>query len=121
MKNRIERPWGRKRKGGYVIRTSQLVDSLKKGNAAQFEKITVGTKPLVQLLRLLPGEYCQIGANGRLEIETVQSISRWGKDSIFKTGFVKPKHYHNWLALNDGAWLKPHMRANLVVIKPRKF
>ena len=92
MKNKIERPWGHRRKGGYVIRTSQLVDSLKKGNAAQFEKITVGTKPLVQLLRLLPGEYCQISANGRLEI-----------------------------ALNDGAWLKPYMRANLVVIKPRKF
>ncbi len=121
MKNKIERPWGHRRKGGYVIRTSQLVDSLKKGNAAQFEKITVGTKPLVQLLRLLPGEYCQISANGRLEIETVQFKPRKGKDGIPRPGYTKPKHYYNWFALNDGAWLKPYMRANLVVIKPRKF
>ncbi|GAJ12013.1 unnamed protein product, partial [marine sediment metagenome] len=103
------------------ISTSQLLDVLKKGDAVEFEKITVGTRHLIQLLRLLPGEYCQISANGRLEIETVELISRKGKDGIFKAGYTKPKHYHNWLALQDGAWLKPHMRMNLVVIKPRKF
>ena len=121
MKNRIERPWGRRRNGGWVISTSRLVDALKKGKAVQLEKITVGTKPLIQLLRLLPGEYCQISANGRLEIETVQFKSRKGKDGVMKAGYVRPKHYHNWFALQDGAWLQPYMRMNLVVIKPRKF
>lgn len=121
MKRRIERLWGRRRNGGYVIQTSSLVESLKKGDAVEFEKITVGTKPLIQLLRLLPGEYCQISANGRLEVETVQFIPRKAKDGVFRAGYTRPKHYHNWFALHDGAWLKPYMRANLVVIKPRKF
>ena len=122
MPKRItERPWGTRRKGGWVIQTSALISSLKKGEAVQFDKITVGTKNLIQLLRLLPGEYCLISANGRLEVETVQFMSRKGKDGTYKAGYVKPKHYHNWFGLNDGAWLKPHMRVNPVILKPRKF
>lgn len=121
MKRRIERPWGHRQNGGYVIQTSQLVDSLKKGDAVEFGGITVGSKSLIQLLRLLPGEYCRISANGQLEVETIQLIPRKCKDGVFRGSFRKPKHYHNWFALIDGAWLKPHMRANLVVIKPRKF
>ncbi|GAH63990.1 unnamed protein product, partial [marine sediment metagenome] len=91
MKRKVERPWGRKRNGGYIIGTSQLVDALKKGDAVEFEKVTVGTRQLIQLLKLLPGEYCQVSANGRLEIETVQLISRKGKDGVMKAGYVKPK------------------------------
>lgn len=121
MKKRIERPWGHRRNGGYAILTSSLVESLKKGEAVEFGKITVGTKPLIQLLRSLPGEYCQLSTNSRLEIETVECTSRKGKDGVFRAGYTKPKHYHNWVALHDGAWLKPYMRMNLVVIKPRKF
>lgn len=121
MKRKVERPWGRKRNGGYIIGTSQLVDALKKGAAVEFEKVTVGTKQLIQLLKLLPGEYCVVSANGQLEVETIELVPRKGKDGIFRASFRKPKHYHNWFALYDGAWLKPYMRANLVVIKPRKF
>lgn len=121
MKKRIERPWGHRRNGGYVILTSSLVESLKKGEAVEFGKITVGTKPLIQLLRLLPGEHCQITANGRFEVETVQIHYRnWLKGNR-KASYIKPKHYHHWFALHNGAWLKPQMRMNLVVIKPRKF
>ena len=117
----VERPWGTRRNGGWVIRTAELIKSLKKGDAVQFDKITVGTKPLVELLRLLPGEYCQISANGRLEVQTVQLISRKRKDGTRKGGYIKPKHYYNWFGLQDGAWLKPYMRLNPVVLKPRKF
>jgi len=117
----VERPWGTRSKGGWVIRTDSLIESLKKGEAVQLDKITVGTKPLIQLLRLTPGEYCKVSANGRLEVETIQLIPRKGKDGVFRAGFTKPKHYHNWFGLLDGAWLKPHMRVNPVILKPRKF
>lgn len=125
----VERPWGTRRNGSWVIRTTSLIDSLKKGEAVQLDKITVGTKNLVQLLRLLPGEYCRISANGRLEVETVElkfrrkTLSVKGNKviQIGKASYRKPKHYHNWFALEDGAWLKPYMRWNPVILKPRKF
>jgi hypothetical protein len=121
QKRIIERPWGRRRNGGWVIRLQQLIGSLKKGEAVQLDKITVGTKQLVQLLKTLPGEYCQVSANGRLEVETVEFKSRKGKDGQRRPGYVRPKRYHNWFGLNDGAWLKPAMSLSLVVLKPRKF
>lgn len=117
----VERPWGTKRNGGWVIRTDNLIEALKKGDAVQLDKITVGTKNLIQLLRLLPGEYCRISANGRLEVETVQFISRKGKDGNRKAGYIRPKHYWHWFEIFDGAWLKPYMRVNPVILKPRKF
>jgi len=104
-----------------VISTSSLIESLKKGEAVQLDKVIVGTKNLVQLLRLLPGDYCRISANGRLEVETVQMVFRKDKDGKRKAGYAKPKHYHNWFCLQDSAWLKPSMRVNPVILKPRKF
>ena len=121
IKRIVERPWGRRRNGGWVLRTQSLIDSLKRGEAVEFDKITVGTKQLMQLLKTLPGEFCQVSANGRLEVETVQFKARKGKDGVMKAGYIKPKHYHNWFGLVDGAWLKPYMRMKLVVIKPRKL
>lgn len=119
MKRTVEHPWGTRRRGGWVIRTSYLIDSLEKGKAVQLDKITVGSKNLIQLLRLLPGEYCQISANGRLEIETVQMVSRKSKAGQYKAGYIRPKHYWHWFGINDGAWLKPYMRINPVILKPR--
>lgn len=121
MKRKIERPWGTRSKGGWVISTGSLIDSLKKGEAVQLDKITVGTKPLIQLLRLLPGDHCRISANGQFEVETVQIQYRRRNDGTRKAGYVRPKHYYNWFGLFDGAWLKPYMRMSLVVIKPRKL
>ena len=121
VKRIVERPWGTRRKGGWVINTSHLIDSLKKGEAVQLDKVTVGTKNLIQLLRLLPGDHCRISANGRLEVETVQIYYRnWLKGNR-KASYIKPKHYWHWFCLHDGAWLKPHMRVNPVILKPRKF
>lgn len=121
VKRIVERPWGTRRNGGWVIRTATLIEVLKKGDAVQLDKVTVGTKNLIQLLRLLPGEYCQVSANGKLEVETVQIQYRRGKDVQRKAGYGKPKHYWHWFEIFDGAWLKPHMRVNPVILKPRKF
>ena len=117
----VDRPWGTRRNGGWVIQTEELIKSLKKGEAIQLDKITVGTKNLIQLLRLLPGEFCRISANGKLEVETIQLISRKGKDGTWKAGYGKPKHYWHWFELFDGAWLKPYMRTNPVILKPKKI
>lgn len=117
----VERPWGTRRNGGWIIKTSSLIDSLKKGKAVQLEKVTVGTKSLIEILRLLPGEYCKISANGRLEVETVELVSRKGKNGVYRGSFCKPKHYWNWFAIYDGAWLEPHMRISPVILKPRKL
>jgi hypothetical protein len=116
----VERPWGHPRKRGWVIQTKSLIKSLKRGEAVQLDKITVGTKNLIELLRLLPGDYCQISANGRLEVETVQLVWR-SRNGTRKAGYAKPKHYWNQFFLIDGAWLRPHMRLNPVILKPRKF
>lgn len=117
----LERPWGTRRNGGWVLRTASLIESLKKGKSVQIDKITVGTKNLIELLRLLPGEFCRISANGKLEVETVQISYRKGKDGQRKASYGKPKHYYNWFGLLDGAWLQPYMRVNPVILKPRKF
>ena len=114
----VERPWGTRRNGGWVFRTEDILKSLKRGESVQLDKVMVGTKNLIQLLRLLPGEYCRISANGKLEVETVQMIFR---PKTGKASYTKPKHYHNCFCLEDGAWLEPHMSINPVVLKPRKF
>ena len=121
MNRTVQRPWGTKRKGRWVIKTSDLIESLKEGKAVRLNKVTVGSKNLIQLLRLLPGEYCQISANGRLEFETVRMVSRKNKAGHYKASFIRPKHYWHWFGIIDGAWLKPGMRINPVILKPRKF
>ena len=116
----VERPWGTRRKGGWVISTKSLIESLKKGASVQLDKVTVGTKPLIELLRLFPGEYCWISANGRIEVETIRMVFR-NVNGKRKPSFVRPKRYYNWFGLDHGAWLKPHMRLNPVILKPKKF
>ena len=122
-KRTVERPWATKRKGGYVFKLDDLIESLKKGDIAEYGKIIVGTKNLIQLLRLLPADYCQVNANGRLEIETLQMVMRKDKTGIRKAGYIKPKHNYNMLALCDGAWVDKFKLPGktVVALKPKKF
>lgn len=111
----VEHPWGTRRKGGWVIEVKSLLESLKKGQSVRLDKVTVGTKPLIELLRLFPTEYCLIKSNGRLEIETIE---------FKRGGYHRPKHYHNFFGLQDGAWLdprKPIMKLNPVILRPKKI
>lgn len=122
MKRKIERPHAVRRRGGWILSISKFLEILKKGDAVRVENVTVGSKNLSQLLKTLPGEFCRVSVNGRLEIETVQLVSRKQNGGTHKVGFVKPRHYYNWFALNDGAWIsKPHMMVNPVILKPRKL
>lgn len=116
----IERPWGTRRNGGWVILVKSLIASLKKGDAVQIDKVLVGTKPLINILRLLPTDYCRVTANGKLEVETVELTFRNVK-GVRKAGFGKPKKFNQWFGLFDGAWVQPNMRLNPVILRPKNI
>ena len=116
----VERLWGRRLMGGWIIQNSQLIDALKKGQAVEFDKIVVGADQLRRLINLLPYDDCLIRANGRLEVETVERVMRSQKNGSRKAGYRKPKHYRQFMAIENKAWL-PNRYDRVVVLKPRKF
>lgn len=119
VKRIVERPWGRRLKGGWVIQCSQLIEALKKGEAVELDKVVVGAKQLQNLLRLLSYEDCLIRANGKLEVETVKRVIR-SRNGTRKTGFQKPRSGYQFMSIINGAWL-PKGVTRVVVLKPRKF
>ena len=120
MKRSIQRPWGRRQSGGWVIQNSQLLEALKQGNAIQLDNVTVGTAQFGRLISLLPYEDSLIRANGRLEVETIERVPNKCKDGVYRCSFRKPKHYRQFFAILDRAWV-PRVVNTLVVLKPRKF
>lgn len=120
MKRLVQRPWGRRQHQGWIIQKAELLEALKKGDAIELDSMRVGSKQLQRLINLLPYEDCLVRANGRLEIETVTRVPYKGKDGHYRMGFRKPKHYHQFMAIVNGAWV-PRGATKLVVLKPRKF
>ena len=120
MKRIVHRPWGRRKNGGWVLWNNELIKALKAGDVVEFGKIRVGAVQLRRLLQLLPFEDSLIRANGRLEVETVQRISRKQKDGQYRTSFRKPVHNFNFFALANGAWV-PSAPKTVVVLKPQKY
>lgn len=121
MKRTVQRPWGKKKDGGWVILNAELIKALKTGDAVEFGGITVGTAQLCQLLRLMPYSDSLIRANDRLEVETVKRIfSHQGADEKARVSFRKPRHNYSFFALVNKAWL-PRVSKTLVVLKPRKY
>lgn len=120
MKRIVQRPWGRRHRQGWVVDKAALIEVLKKGKVLQFGGITVGVDQLRRLINLLPGQDILLRSNGRLEVETVARTFRKVGDSR-RCYFRKPKHYHQFLAILDGAWVSPAMKLAVVVLKPRKF
>lgn len=119
IKRIVERPWGRRRKGGWVIQCSELLEALKKGEVFELDNVRVGASQLRRLISLLPYEDCLIRANGNLEIQTIQRVIR-SNNGTRKTGFRKPKHYHQELSIVNGAWLRRNL-TKILVLRPRKF
>ena len=115
----VERPWGRRLRGGWIIQRSELLEALKKGEVFELDNLRVGAKQLSRLIGLLPYDDCLIRANGNLEIQTIQRVIR-SNNGTHKTGFRKPKHYHQELSIVNGAWLRKHF-TRILVLRPRKF
>jgi len=120
QKRIIGRPWGRRYKGGWVIQPEDLLNCLKQGDAVEIGEIQLGTKNLINLVRLMefPDQELLINSNGKLE---VQNIARYiaEKDGQKQTKFRLPRNRH-YFNLCNGAWLPKTIKA-LVVIKPKKF
>lgn len=119
MKRTVQRPWGRRRRGGWVISKTELLEVLKKGQAIELNKVTVGTEKLRKLVNLLPYEDVLVRADGRLEVETITGRSRRVGDT-FVWSYRKPKHYHQFFGIFNGGWV-PRIVNTVVVLKPRKF
>lgn len=115
----VERPWGRRLKGGWIIQRSELIDALKKGQAVEFGKLTVGADKLRKLITLLPYEDCLIRANGNLEVQTIQRVIV-SRNGTRKTSFRKPRHYNQFMSIVNGAWI-PRGATKVVVLRPRKY
>lgn len=119
MKRNVQRPWGRKRNGGWIILQEDLVKALKDGDAIQVGEVTVGAKQLRQVISLVPCEDVLIRSNGSLEIETIERVIVRKPDNV-KTSFRKPAHNWNYFRLFNNAWV-PKVVKTLVVLKPRKY
>ena len=119
IKRIVERPWGRRRKGGWIIQRSELLEALKKGEVFELDKVRVGASQLSRLIGLLPYDDCLIRANGNLEIQTIQRVIR-NNNGTRKTGFRKPKQYHQAISIVNGAWLRGDF-TKILVLRPRKF
>ncbi len=112
----VHRPWATRRGGALVIKVASLIEATKLAQSVRFDNITIASREFRSLLQLMPTEYVKVKVNGRLEIETVEFKSVKGKAS-----YRRPKHCYNMFGLENGAWTKPHTRANPVQIKPKLF
>lgn len=117
----VERPWGRRRNGGWIIQCSELIKALKKREAVELDKVVVGAGQLQKLINLLPTQDCLIRSNGRLEIETVIRVPYNSRDGHYRWGFRQPnKGYRQFMAIVNGAWI-PRGATRVVVLRPRKY
>ncbi|MDD5510662.1 MAG: hypothetical protein PHI12_07630 [Dehalococcoidales bacterium] len=120
MKRTIQRPWGKKKDGGWVFLNESLIKALKMGDAVEFGDITVGSKQLRQLIELMPQPDTLIRSNGHLEVEAILRINRKGPDGEIKGYFQKPKHNTASMVIKNKAWIPKETKVT-VVLKPKRY
>ena len=118
----VRRPWGRRKKGGWIIQPQEFLSALKDGEIAEIGNLQVGAKQLSKLIALLefPEQEFLITTNGRLEVQNIRRIlvTRGGTR---RTEFRKPRREHSF-RVESGSWIPNTTRPQItVVIKPRKF
>ncbi len=96
----VLRPLASRRNGGLQLHAKSLADSLRPYDDVQYNGITVGTKPLRQLLVAMTDGFVVITANSNLEVST------------------GGRKYHNWFRLFDGAWVKDTFTRH-AVLRPK--
>ena len=123
VKRIVERPWGRRLKGGWVIQPDELLKALKGGDVAEFGKLHVGAKQSGKLIALMcfPDQELLIRSNGLLEVENIRRILKESKEGHRRTEFRKPKRSHSF-RVDNNAWIgKTAKPLTTVIIRPRKF
>jgi len=119
LKRTLQRPWGRKHKGGWVIWNEEFLKAIKGADVIEMNGVTVGARQLRQILKLLTTDDCLlVKANGRLEVETIARVIR-KKNGHRRTSFRKPRLEQSF-RIDNKAWM-PINPGLTVVIKPRKY
>lgn len=126
QKRLIGRPWGRRRRGGWLIKPDSLIAVLKQGDAVKVGEVTIGTKNLVKILRgmeLPENQLLLVKCNGNLEIENIGIRfvpNPEGPNPRKIQYYTLIPRLHNRITLHDKAWLKGDI-GTLIVLKPKKF
>ncbi len=114
------RLWGRRRNGGWVLPTAELLKALKDGEVVEFDRIQVGTRTLRKLIELMtfPDLELLVTSNGHLQLENMvrQTVQ---KDEQLTNVFRLPRNRH-MVRVYSGAW-EPKTVNTVVVIRPRRY
>ena len=122
MKKTVQRPLGRKHKGGWIIQPDHLITALKHGDAVQMGEVSVGTKNLINLIRLMefPDEELLIKVNGKLEVENIARTYRYNPALKHRQCQFRSPRNRQFFSLCNKAWLPDNVK-QLVILKPKKF
>ena len=117
----MQRPYGRRKNGGWVIQTESLLKALKEGDVAQFGTLRVGAQTLRDLIRLLafPDYEVLVKVDGHLECQNMERVLKRQPNGLNRTQFRKPRLAHSF-RVRDKAWLPAHPKT-ILVIKPKKY
>ena len=117
----VQRPYGRRKNGGWIIQTESLLSALKEGDVAEFGTLRVGAKTLRELIRLItfPDYEVLVTTNGQLECSNMERRLKRQPNGLNRTEFRKPRRTHSF-RVSDKAWLPEHPKT-ILVIKPKKY
>ncbi len=121
VKRIVERPYGRRKNGGWIIQTESLLKALKEGDVAEFGTLRVGARRLRELIRLMafPDYEVLVKVDGHIECQNMERVLKRQPNGLNRTEFRKPRLAHSF-RVTDKAWL-PAQPKRIIVIKPRKF
>lgn len=127
QKKIIGRPWGRRRRGGWLIKPDSLIKVLKEGEAVKVGEVTVGTKNLIKIVRgfaLPEDQVLLVKCNGSLDIQNIglRYVPNPAGPNPRKGEYyaLKPRLQHK-VTLHDGAWINGKAIGKLIVLKPKRF
>ena len=117
----VQRPYGRRKNGGWIIQTESLLKALKEGDVAEFGNLRVGARQLRELIRLMtfPDYEVLVTTNGHLECQNMLRVLKRQSNGLNRTEFRKPRRTHSF-RVDDNAWL-PAQPKRIIVIKPKKY
>ena len=117
----VQRPYGRKQNGGWVIQTESLLKALKEGDVAEFGTLRVGAHRLRELIRLMtfPDYEVLVKVDGHIECQNMERVFKRQTNGLNRTNFRKPRLAYSF-RVTDKAWLPAHPKT-IIVIKPKKY
>lgn len=113
----VERPWARKRQGGWVIWRPSLIDPLKSADVVDIDGVRLDAQHLKQMLDNTPGEDFLLKTEG-------ERFDCWGMHRTWRVhpGDKRLCHFKkgSYFCLYNGRNV-PLMPRQVVVIKPKFY